>query len=142
LAVVLECPALPPELAKLAAGLIEHGYRVVEERADPEHFGDRLIVFAGQRTRVRIVRDRGQWFVDVATAKGECYEPVIWLAHLTGQMPPLDVPGLAADVEFVLKRLADIEKAAEDETGIVDESLFDWRWQRAAARRSMPPGEA
>jgi hypothetical protein len=52
------------EIAPLvSAGLL----RIVEERSDPAHFGDALIVLEGPRVRVRLVADRGQFFADVAS---------------------------------------------------------------------------
>jgi hypothetical protein len=138
---LVESSALPRELAALVDVLAAHGFKVVEERRDDDHFGDQLMVFSGRHARIRVVRDRGQWFVEAATANGDWYAPVIWLAHLGGETPPLATRALADDAEFVRERLDDIEDAANDETRAVDESLFELRWQRAAARRAMPPDE-
>jgi hypothetical protein len=55
----------------VSAGLV----RVVEERSDPAHFGDTLLVVEGPRIRIRLVVDRGQFFADVSSGA----TPLRWL---------------------------------------------------------------
>ena len=46
--------------------LKSRGFQLVNERADPEHFGDALAVFESPFLRLKFTQDRGEVFVDVA----------------------------------------------------------------------------
>lgn len=53
----------------------ELGFRMVEDRYDPKDFGNALVILESAELRIRIVRDRGQIFTDVASL----LEPDRWL---------------------------------------------------------------
>lgn len=46
--------------------LDELGFRVVEERYTPDSFGNSLVILESVAFRLRLVRDRGQIFADIA----------------------------------------------------------------------------
>ena len=76
------------EIAPLVlAGLL----RIVEERSDPSHFGDALIVLEGPQVRLRLIADRGQFFADVASGA----TPPRWLP-LRAVLPHVEKTGLGA----------------------------------------------
>jgi hypothetical protein len=50
-----------------AQGLNVLGFSVVQERADPNSFGDSLVVLESPQFLVRFVSDRGQLFCNVAS---------------------------------------------------------------------------
>ena len=131
---------IPPEVERLLDGLRRHGYAIADERYDPDHFGDALAVLESDRTRVRVVRDRGQWFVEVAGARGgEWFAPVIWKAFLDGSAPP----AVAVSFEDQARLLLDEREAIEASARALDEDglarLRALRAQRAEARRALPP---
>jgi hypothetical protein len=131
---------IPPEVERLLDELQRHGYAIADERHDPDHFGDALRLLERDRTRVLLLRDRGQWFVDVGSAHGGgWFQPVIWKAFLEGSMPPLEAQSFEEQVRFVLEEREAIEVAAAalDEDGLA--RLRALRAQRAEARRALPP---
>lgn len=48
--------------------LNEHGFRVVSETHEPQHFGNGLLILESKDLRLRFVRDRGQVFADVGAS--------------------------------------------------------------------------
>ncbi len=55
--------AFKSELAPLVSS---GAVRFVEERSEPAHFGDAMLLAEGPRVRIRLTADRGQLFVDVS----------------------------------------------------------------------------
>jgi hypothetical protein len=109
---------IPPEGQRLLDELQRHGYAIAEERQGADHFGDALAVLACDRARVRVVRDRGQWFVEAAGARGdEWFAPVIWKAFLDGSAPPAE----AASFEDQARLLLDEREAIEASGRALDE---------------------
>jgi hypothetical protein len=52
--------------ASMGSLLKEHGFSLLEEREEPDHFGNALAVFQSPLIRLRFIRDRGDILVDVA----------------------------------------------------------------------------
>lgn len=60
--------ALKEEMLERVPWLLEElGFRIVDERYDPQSFGNSLVTLESDSLRVRFVRDRGQVFADVAS---------------------------------------------------------------------------
>jgi hypothetical protein len=116
------------------------GYHVVSERHDDASFGDAEVTFERGATVVRVVRDRGQWFVE-ATAKGwsEWFAPTIWRALLSGSMPPLDAVPFDGQAQSLFDDLHRIESVTEAASDTDLDQLHDWRARRAEARQALPP---
>lgn len=128
---------IPPEAEALADDLQRRGYSVAEERYDEASFGNTLIVLERDTTRVRLVRDRGQWFVEVAGGH-DWFSPVIWRAFLESSMPPVEIVPLAVQARWLLDDLGRIQAIGDlTEDQLAD--LNDRRSRRAAARRELPP---
>lgn len=85
----------------------DHGYKLV----DSEVLGaDAVLVLASEEMRIRLIRDRGQLFLDFQAADGldEWYSVDILWHHLRGE-PRRSSELDDAYVEFVATRLEDIE---------------------------------
>ena len=86
----------------LTPALAEVGLLVTDTRAG-DSFGDAYAVFDGQDFRVRVIRDRGQVFVDIASAT----EATNWF----------NLPIVAAVLGF---------EASNEAPGIDDETKLSW----------------
>ncbi len=64
-------PELPPILDRFVAELTEEGFSIAVDLTDQAHFGNRLLELARGDDRIRLIRDRGQWDIDVAV--GACW---------------------------------------------------------------------
>lgn len=60
-------------MADLRAWLEGRGFTVLSDRYDPNSFGNQEVMLA-RPVAVRLVRDRGQWWVEVAGADGRFRE--------------------------------------------------------------------
>lgn len=121
----------------VAADLERRGYSVVEKRCDDAEFGNTLIVFAHNSTRIRLVRDRGRCFVEVAGA-GDWFSPVIWRAFFAARMPAIEAVPFAVQARWLLDDLDRIEAMSDlSDSQLAD--LNERRSQRAAARRRLSP---
>lgn len=56
------------EASRAASVLIQRGYEFVEQRWYEKHFGSGWMLLERGDVRVRIVNDRGQWFVELGSA--------------------------------------------------------------------------
>jgi hypothetical protein len=50
-----------------ASPLLEHGYRLFDHRVYEQYFGSGWLLLARNDMRVRIVNDRGLWFVEIGS---------------------------------------------------------------------------
>lgn len=138
----MEIPAdaIPSTVQGLLDELLRRGYEIGEDRYDEDVFGNALVVLGRNDTLVRLVRDRGQWFVEVAGATGgDWFTPVVWHAFLESKMPSLEAASFDAQARLVLGNLLRIETVNSD---LGEQQLADlraWRSRRAEARRAMPP---
>lgn len=102
-------------LAGYSDMLSTNGLQVVEDRFDPDYFGDSFLVIANERIRVRLVRDKGQVFGDI----GSCSEPDVWwqLADILpcmerGTTPPPRIElNLSCVMQVFAENYADLETA-------------------------------
>lgn len=68
-------------LFRLVDDLARRGYVVDGQRYDRGNFGNAEIVLSRDKTRARLVRNRGEWFVEVApSGLNDWFKPVIWRA--------------------------------------------------------------
>ena len=110
----LELNDAPPAVFDLLAWLDSFGLRQTEE-----HVLDRFnqsALFEDERTRVRIVVDRGDWAMGMGvTAHSSTFHPDVWEAYLDGSEEADDTP-LEHQVEFVVTRWGDaVEATAADD---------------------------
>lgn len=104
---------VPTEIDDLRSGLTEAGFTVAEELASSS-FGDLAVTFRRGILEVRVVRDRGQWSIEIAGPATGFYDPDIWRACLEGRAAPLDPAPLADQAAFVLGHLDELGRAAAD----------------------------
>jgi hypothetical protein len=127
---------IPDELNALLDDLQRRGYLVTETRYDEASFGNAIIVLKHDATRIRLVRDRGQWFIEVAAAH-DWFDPMIWRAFLEASEPSVEIIPLAVQAQWLLEDLGQIEVMS----GLTQEQLAaldDLRTRRFAARMALP----
>lgn len=56
------------EALRAASPLIDRGYKLVDQRSYEHQFGSGWVLLIRGDVRMRIINDRGQWFVDVGSA--------------------------------------------------------------------------
>lgn len=63
---------------------------IAADQCDPEHFGDALLVLGDPEIRLRLVRDRGQLFIDVAApgTADEWWDLPLVLEFAGAPLPP------------------------------------------------------
>ena len=128
----------PAAYKTLTAQLAAEGF--VAQISDPDDtaFGNRIALFIHDDVRVRLVRDRSQWFMEIAAPlTDEWFAPVIWMAFLDGGLPDPRRPSAEQEAAFVAGRWQEFDVA--DAPGGV-EALRAWQERRAAQRRGSPPG--
>jgi hypothetical protein len=69
-------PELPPILDRFVAELKEEGFSIAVDQTGQAHFGNRLLELARGDNRIRLVRDRGQWDIEVAV--GASWRTLTW----------------------------------------------------------------
>jgi hypothetical protein len=130
----------PAEVQSLHDELLRRGYATVEELYDEASFGNALLVLERDSTFIRLLRDRGQWFVGVAEAPGSHgFAPVIWHAFLESSMPSLKIPSFEEQAQWLLADLPRIELVLSDFTEKKLADLQAWRSRRVQAREAVSP---
>lgn len=127
----------PAAYEALLTKLVADGF--VPQVSDPDDtaFGNQIAVLIHDDIRLRLVRDRGQWFLEIAVPlTDEWFAPVVWMALLDDELPDPRRPSPEAEAEFVADRWADI---AVVDPGATLASLKVWQGRRAEQRRSLPP---
>ena len=61
--------SVPTDLREILDWLRREGFRDLDGRFGPD-FGDRILTMVRDSEQVRFVRDRAQWFVEVADPAG------------------------------------------------------------------------
>ncbi len=94
-------------IADLRSWLVERGFVVVSDRYDAASFGDQEIALT-RPIAVRLVRDRGQWWIDVLAADGRWAGIERWRDGSRGS----DTRGLspAEQADILRTKLAEIEQ--------------------------------
>lgn len=134
----------PDELNSSSRSLVleleSRGYELAQGQHDTKSFENILLVFERGSTRVRIVRDRGQWFVGASAARwNDWFDPVIWRAFLDSALPQIDVASFEWQCKCLVEDLARIERSTtRSENGTLTR-LDELRSARAAIRRALPP---
>ena len=118
---------IPAALTSLTAQLEKLGF--VCDAADPsDSFGDRVVTYEGPTLAIRLVSDRGQWFLEAGCADwDDWFDPDVWKACIDGDEVPFEPRELAAQVEYVALNVERLAAAAQ-----AGEVLTCLRQQRAA----------
>jgi hypothetical protein len=91
--------AVIDEALRAALPLLDRGYRRVHDRVDEHHFGSGLLLLIRNEARVRIVNDRGLWFVEIGSAAA----PDEWFDARLVLMEIGDSPEIETDYESLTR---------------------------------------
>lgn len=131
---------VPSDVQALLDELHHRDYLTNRIRYEEGSFGDSVVVLQKDRTFVRLVRDRGQWFIEVAGAPvSDWFSPIVWRALFESSMPSLETASFDAQAELLRVDLSRIEATNERIDDSVLAELRAWRSHRAQARRGLPP---
>jgi hypothetical protein len=124
----------------LVAWLMEIGFVVLRDSTDEEHFGNSLVLLRRGDTRIRVVRDRAQWFIEVAAPNADAwFSPIVWLAALDGTMPDARTFSVDEQAQVIRDRFAGIDVVSSDHSDKTLDLLTSWQARRAALRRAQAP---
>ena len=97
---------IPPALVSLTAHLKELGF-VCDADDASESFGDRVVMCDGPAFAVRMVCDRGQWFLEVGRVDwDEWFDVDVWRACIERAEVPRELPAQADYVALNIERLS------------------------------------
>src|SRR5205085_10731654 len=127
---------VPPEITQLDRELRQVGFSAIEERYDPEIFGNALLVFALEHLLIRAVRERGDWNLGVSISGwNRWFLPHAWQGALHGSVRPDQSPNLAEQVGLTLSLLTTLLQVSHEETSSVLNALNDWQLEWFEAQR-------
>jgi hypothetical protein len=127
--------------SQLVEWLRHIGFIVLGESTDDERFGNSLLLLRRGDTRIRVVRDRSQWFIEMASSTSDAwFSPIVWLAALDGTMPPARTFSDDEQAQIIRDRLEGIDLLSSDPSNKTIDLLTSWQGKRAALRRAQPPG--
>ena len=106
--------AISPEVGQLLDELRNRGFTTEETRYSWESFGDAIIVLQQGGTVVRLSRDRGQWFIEVAAGEGDWMDPVIWNSFLESVEAPTEAVRFDDQAKMLLGDLPRIRTFGAD----------------------------
>jgi hypothetical protein len=139
--IVNDNASLPSDVNAFVAALKTEGFDLRESRIEADHFGDALLVLADGTLQVRLISDRGQWFVEVGgTTIDGWFSPMVWRAYLDRSIDDLSTPSFRTQCEMVLGKLQEIEGAVLNDIDLTGQLLIA-RAKRSRAR-SDPSGGA
>lgn len=122
------------EVRSLLQQLRARGYVVLHHLYAEQSFGNALIDLPRGCTRVRVVRDRGQWLVDMCDARDQqWYAPAVWRAWLTSSTGPTGSPAIGDQVDILLDDLPQVEAANERDDRARAAGLGDAQSRRTSA---------
>lgn len=86
---------LPSPIQQLREQLEELGFWFAEEEHRDDGFGDLFLVLTRRGLGVRLIRDRGQWSVEVSGSDlNEWFAPMVWRAYLNQRVGDVATPTL------------------------------------------------
>lgn len=130
----------PAAYQTLIDQLVAEGFVAQISNPDDTAFGNQIVLLIHDGIRLRLVRDRSQWFLEIAAPlTDEWFAPVIWMAFLDGELPDAQRPSAEDEAGFVATRWHDFDGSG---AGGVLGALMAWQERRAAQRRGLPPGAA
>jgi hypothetical protein len=123
----------------LLADLVAQGFIVMRGTTEPDRFGNELLLLRRGETRIRFVRDRGQWFFELAApSSDDWFAPVVWQALLDDELPPDRLLSSQEQSSLITARIDEIDNVCRSEPIAVAKRLTSWQAARAAARRARP----
>jgi hypothetical protein len=127
---------MPAEFAAVADWL--NGIAISRHELESEAFGDRLIEYRMHGFGVRLVRDRGQWRIEIGDEALGWFDIGVWDAYLTGVTPANVAPTAAQQAAFLRERLSAVEQAVHGDRNL-REHLSTLGWNRNRSILGLPP---
>jgi hypothetical protein len=128
-------PSLPTSLQKLREWLEMEGFDLIESQYRDSDFGNTLLLFRRHGLSIRMIRDRGQWFVEAADADvTEWFSPMVWRAYLDGRVGAITTPTIDEQCQMFEDDLERIQIAISTDPDVF-EHLRSCRAERAQSRR-------
>lgn len=133
----MDAHALPAEFVQLAAWL--ESLSTDRRQTESESFGDRLIEFDIDGLGVRLVRDRGQWAIEIGgEAVGGWYDTGIWESYLMGSPPPMGAMTTKQQADLVRAHLQAMRDAVQRDPSL-PAALSTLGWNRNRSLLGLPP---
>ena len=125
------------DLERQAARLVQAGFEVVDRRG-PEAFGNQLIELTRGPLNVRLLRDREQTFITLASPSDAARHDLgLWLSCMDHERPSLEARDFEGDADVLLRRLSELESfvsASGPDTETCLKEAGEWRFSQ---RRSL-----
>lgn len=113
--------------------LLKRGFEHVGTDIDVHAFGNTLVLLQKGPTRIRFVRDRLQWFLQVGAPGGdEWFDIAVWCAAVDGQLPPTAVLSPEEEAVALRERVDAIEGLCSDRSSRTVTLLKEWQSKDAA----------
>lgn len=126
---------LPEVLARLVDQLAAAGFRV-ESSVRSNSFGNRIVQLARGPVRVRLVRDRSQWSIDLSRdGWNDWFDPDLWRSCLDNVPIASDPSPLDEDAKFVVEAIEQISTA-------VGPRLAAWKLRSCLKRSQVARSKA
>jgi len=119
--------------------LTQSGFALEQEAGSPG-FGDSLQVFGRGLLRIRLLSDRGQWFLELSSPLlgDNWFDADLWRAHHAGLEAPDNVSSLGDQVDYFRTHMTDIQIALGSTQGAeIADSLRGKREARARRRLGL-----
>lgn len=134
-----ELSGVPDAVRSLVEVLEREGFKTVREEGGGTV--NRVVELGRAGCAVRISADRGEWWVEVGgPGLGDWFDPDVWESCLDGVPVMTEPADLDERVDFVLRRLVDVERAIAADPAIRT-CLDRARSTRARTRLGLPPRE-
>ena len=97
------------------AELVGLGFELAETKYDESHFGDSVVTVFKGNLRVRVVRDRGVWLVQLSPGESnEWFSPMVWNAYLNRDIGSLTTPDFSEQCRITIEGLERVEAMLGD----------------------------
>lgn len=128
---------LPGVLQSLRVRLGEWGFELAAESAT-DSFGDHLIVLAKSPMKVRLLSDRGQWFIELSCdGWDDWFDPDIWRSCLDDEPVSEEPAALSAQVDYIVRNVSRIMEIAAGSKAGLRACLANQRAARSRVRLGL-----
>ncbi|TFB87587.1 hypothetical protein E3O44_10880 [Cryobacterium algoricola] len=132
---------LPLPLDDLASHLEAHGFILTEDVQEPISFGDGVLEWALKgRARIRFVKDRGRWWIELGMVRGSWFSPQVCAALVDGTWATPQALNVEEQANEVVRYLGEfLTMLDEKDNGVLETKLGEIQ-SRAAEERSRQLG--
>lgn len=133
-------PDAPAAYRNLVERLVNRGFVADVSDPDATAFGNQVAVLSQDNVRLRLVRDRGEWFLEIAAPlTDEWFSPAVWMALLARALPDARRPTPEEEADFVGSSWPVFDPPSQPTSSELLAELRAWRDRRAAQRREPRP---